>query len=1079
MRVLTLKHKIRTSKQDTCSEANMGNCKSKASHQVVIEQRQQQHYYAHHEPQKSAFRYNNNTKQIIYVGDDAEATEVTALASHEGDASVSTISKDCYKCGREFQVQERSLLGEITQFLEEDEDENSTVYSLSTRGRASPMFLFSPEQQRTLEEQRLRSIKKEDYQRDEIMSPYDPYKKFNYDGGVDTSNREESVSPLAFGHDGVSPKHSFTYDAHDVPAIISKPSVDSAESQDSSTLDGLLHLGSASVQSDLLSRKEDIGKSSSSEDLELRLDTPRINSVVQNAGNILASPLNESYNSQLELLEQDTMEDEDFINCLKNVHLASPDVGDIPLQSSIAVESKNSDDEESLEEDNGYFKLEEDAFEEANENEEPLTFQKVVEEPSMRSDSYYSDPDEESSTESEADQEIANINRMYLADADISDNGTFDDEDEGENKCEDNDDLDESIMEEAFEEVSRMSGLAGVTEKSETEDVDTENEKDQVEPQQEESPKHIDELEHSFGEEAMKDESLVSEVSEKNIRGRSNDDMDEVNNMKTENPYNTDVDNNIDIVANKVEEEYNKNTISKDTVSLKHDESTNTTSFPSTSETGPLEEDSLESSSRSDLESLESETSEVEKPPSFYKYFGNSVEKANDALNESKISQFSNANDISYSDMSGNQSNSFVSDNDDGLSFSEEEDLLSIDNTEKNDPSLSFDVQETNGDQILVESKSDNKDVLIESIESKIIVQEKNDEKSEQSNLRQNSPDICHEISPLTLPPIKEKILIADIDVVSKQSPIKGQSVESICERSDFSSFPETANADDDDVSLVSNEDVATANVSEQLEDHSVKIDNSHTMDKPLVDHNMTPSRSRSRKSLLPKVPQNSPMRFNSPYKGARKSSIQPPSPGRALRINTFRALEEITSPEFQLSTPLNKEECLKETKKVPSSVKSYISDQTVTPKSVPWDEREKASSTIKERSRIPPSIESKREAVQKCSETPKKKKTKCVTKWDPYVHIDKAGCERCLSLCTRAQVEDFFKFGRHQSVTKTSGGCCKTCTRYDGERFYERDCVILCRICFNAVHRRPLKKKRDDDASSTGARSLASDWSI
>ena len=40
-----------------------------------------------------------------------------------------------------------------------------------------------------------------------------------------------------------------------------------------------------------------------------------------------------------------------------------------------------------------------------NEDEEPLTFQKLVEEPSMRSDSYYSDPDEESSTESEADQE--------------------------------------------------------------------------------------------------------------------------------------------------------------------------------------------------------------------------------------------------------------------------------------------------------------------------------------------------------------------------------------------------------------------------------------------------------------------------------------------------------------------------------------------------------------------------------------------------------------------------------------------------------------------------------------------------
>lgn len=1076
----------------------MGNCKSKASHQVVLDQRQQQHYYAHHDPQKSAFRYNNNTKQIIYVGDDAEATEVTALASHEGDASVSTISKDCYKCGREFQVQERSLLGEITQFLEEDEDENSTVYSLSTRGRASPMFLFSPEQQRTLEEQHLRSIKKEDYQRDEIMSPYDPYKKFNYDGGVDTSNREASVSPLAFGHDGVSPKHSFTYDAHDVPAIISKPSVDSAESQDSSTLDGLLHLGSASVQSDLLSRKEDIGESSSSEDLELRLDTPRVDSVVQNAGNILTSPLNESYNSQLELLEQDTMEDEDVINCLKNVHLASPDVGDIPLQSSIAVEPENSDDEQSLEEDIGYFKLEEDAFEAANENEdedeEHLTFQKLVEEPTMRSESYYSDPDDESSTESEADQEIANINRMYLADADISDNGTFDDEDEGANKYEENDDLDESIMEEAFEEVSRMSGLAGVTEESEEEDVGTENEEDQVEPQQEESPKHNDDLEHSFGEEVMKDESLVSQVSEKNISGGSSDDMDEVNNMKTENPSNNDVaivdiiDNNTDIVAGKVEEEANKNTITKDMDLLKLDESTNTMSFQSTSGSGPLEEDSLESSSRSDLKSLESETPEVEKPPSFYKYLGNSlgksVEKANDALNESKISQFSNANDISYSDMSGNQTISFVSDNDDGLSFSEEEDLLSLDNTEKIDPSLSFDIQETNEDQIqamtnnIMESKSDSKDDLIESVESKTVVQQKNDEKSEQSNSRPNSPDVCHEIPPLTLPPLKEKILIADIDVVSKQSPIKGQSVESICERSDFSSFPETANTDDD-VSLVSNEDVTTVNVSQQVEVHNVQINNSHAMDKPVTNHNMTPSKSRSRKSFLPKVPQNSPMRFNSPYKGARKSSIQPPSPGRALRINTFRALEEITSPDFALSTPSNKDECLKETKKVPSSVKSYISDQTVTPKSVPWDEREKASSTIKERSRIPPSIESKRETVQKSSETPKKKKTKCVTKWDPYVHVDKAGCERCLSLCTRAQVEDFFKFGRHQSVTKTSGGCCKTCTRYDGERFYERDCVILCRICFNAVHRRPLKKKRDDDASSTGARSLASDWSI
>uniref|UniRef100_A0A7S3V9N5 Uncharacterized protein n=1 Tax=Chaetoceros debilis TaxID=122233 RepID=A0A7S3V9N5_9STRA len=147
------------------------------------------------------------------------------------------------------------------------------------------------------------------------------------------------------------------------------------------------------------------------------------------------------------------------------------------------------------------------------------------------------------------------------------------------------------------------------------------------------------------------------------------------------------------------------------------------------------------------------------------------------------------------------------------------------------------------------------------------------------------------------------------------------------------------------------------------------------------------------------------------------------------------------------------------------------------TPSSIPWDESSnKGPNSIKSKTsratQLSPSPSTKlRSSVRSnASQTRRKTKPLCTEKWDPYLFDVKAGCERCLELSSEAEREFFFENGRHQRITRTSGGCTVGCNRYCGARFYEDEAPRLCRICFNATHRKP-RKVNNEKAERAGPR--------
>ena len=282
------------------------------------------------------------------------------------------------------------------------------------------------------------------------------------------------------------------------------------------------------------------------------------------------------------------------------------------------------------------------------------------------------------------------------------------------------------------------------------------------------------------------------------------------------------------------------------------------------------------------------------------------------------------------------------------------------------------------------------------------------------------------------------------------------------------------------------------------------------------------------RKTFIPRVSQNSPLKGRSPYQGTRKTLMQTPSPSRSRKYNktpprsstgkpgsvnkspvptrgkspvpTSRkspvpaASRKSPVPASRKSPlpvsrkspvpisrksplPVSRKSPLPASRKTPEnqisrssstvnsdlSAGSYHSEQN-TPKSLPWDEKEK------HRVR---GGRSSRQRAGRISIVNNGNKSQCVTKWEPYVHETKGGCERCLTLCSQKEREDFFKYGRHQRITRTSGGCTNYCTRYAGQRFYESETVVLCRICFHAVHRNSRTKVKDSTI-----RSLSSEYS-
>eukprot|EP00555_Chaetoceros_dichaeta_P005659 CAMPEP_0198258712 /NCGR_PEP_ID=MMETSP1447-20131203/8050_1 /TAXON_ID=420782 /ORGANISM="Chaetoceros dichaeta, Strain CCMP1751" /LENGTH=1154 /DNA_ID=CAMNT_0043945883 /DNA_START=29 /DNA_END=3496 /DNA_ORIENTATION=- len=75
-----------------------------------------------------------------------------------------------------------------------------------------------------------------------------------------------------------------------------------------------------------------------------------------------------------------------------------------------------------------------------------------------------------------------------------------------------------------------------------------------------------------------------------------------------------------------------------------------------------------------------------------------------------------------------------------------------------------------------------------------------------------------------------------------------------------------------------------------------------------------------------------------------------------------------------------------------------------------------------------------------------------CSNRWNPTLYRAKKPCSRCYSLASYKEIQKFEANGHHTVISLTSGGCTKLCTKFVTKDNDED--VVLCRICFNAVHR-------------------------
>ena len=248
----------------------------------------------------------------------------------------------------------------------------------------------------------------------------------------------------------------------------------------------------------------------------------------------------------------------------------------------------------------------------------------------------------------------------------------------------------------------------------------------------------------------------------------------------------------------------------------------------------------------------------------------------------------------------------------------------------------------------------------------------------------------------------------------------------------------------------------------------------------PLRSLSKTPPRPSN---SIARISQNSPVRVRSPYQGHRKTSVKMPSPLRNISMTpplsskSKADLVQKSASPFTRKTPDN--QSIKSSLIINSDVSagSWRSEQN-TPKSIPWDEKEKSRPRNDNLSRLRAGriarVDSGKKNRKDRTTAPKHF---CVSKWDPYLHDEKAGCERCLTLCSTKEREDFFKYGRHQRVARTSGGCNSRCNRYAGERFYQdASSAVLCRICFHAVHRKSHAVRKDPTSRSLSSEYLAED---
>ena len=207
----------------------MGNCQCKSRNGDVITAPQ---LVDKNPVEKGAFRFDKDARQIVYVGEDAATAEITAIgssqsgedATNEGHSDSSAATENTNPALDA--VPEKSLLGEITDFLEHDGD-NSTVYTQASRGRHSPSLLFNSP--------------KYSSQREALKNRNDSIE--NRDVGFEDSprNNDNAVSPLGleqYHNDGDS------ISRHPYMTIHQTTSEDGTQFTDSSTLNGLRHVRS-------------------------------------------------------------------------------------------------------------------------------------------------------------------------------------------------------------------------------------------------------------------------------------------------------------------------------------------------------------------------------------------------------------------------------------------------------------------------------------------------------------------------------------------------------------------------------------------------------------------------------------------------------------------------------------------------------------------------------------------------------------------------------------------------------------------------------------------------------------------
>lgn len=98
--------------------------------------------------------------------------------------------------------------------------------------------------------------------------------------------------------------------------------------------------------------------------------------------------------------------------------------------------------------------------------------------------------------------------------------------------------------------------------------------------------------------------------------------------------------------------------------------------------------------------------------------------------------------------------------------------------------------------------------------------------------------------------------------------------------------------------------------------------------------------------------------------------------------------------------------------------------------------------------------------AIERIKHVKKCKDAFC--RWDPSLHSRKGACERCWTLASEAERNEFIgKGGRHLRITVVKGGCPPSCKLFShrvavsensGENLYE-EAVRLCRRCFDDMH--------------------------